>query len=180
MSGYSLGSALTFFLVLQCGAMAGAIAGGWLADKFHIKYVLMVMYVLGAVFLSLMTVKTSQEVLYVIVALVGATTTGTQILTYAYAYAGQFYPTAIRSTGVGFAAGVGRSGAILAPILIGYLVSLKLPLEQNFLVIAAAGVMGAIAVGFINHRVSASAHHIDATLEDALPPVGLVGAAAQA
>lgn len=180
MSGYSLGSALTFFLVLQCGAMAGAIAGGWLADKFHIKYVLMVMYVLGAVFLSLMTVKTSQEVLYVIVALVGATTTGTQILTYAYAYAGQFYPTAIRSTGVGFAAGVGRSGAILAPILIGYLVSLKLPLEQNFLVIAAAGVMGAIAVGFINHRVSASGHHIDATLEDALPPVGLVGAAAQA
>ena len=150
MSGYSLGSALTFFLVLQCGAMVGAIAGGWLADKFHIKYVLMVMYVLGAVFLYLMTVKTSQEVLYVIVALVGATTTGTQILT--YAYAGQFYPTAIRSTGVGFASGVGRTGAILAPILIGFLVSLKLPLEQNFLVIATAGLLGAIAVGFINHR----------------------------
>ena len=167
MSGYSLGSALTFFLVLQCGAMVGAISGGWLADKFHIKYVLIVMYVLGAVFLYMMTVKTSQEVLYVIVALVGATTTGTQILT--YAYAGQFYPTAIRSTGIGFASGVGRAGAILAPILIGFLVSLNLPLSQNFLVIASAGLMGAIAVAFISHRVSASAHHIDATREDVLP-----------
>ena len=176
MSGYSLGSALTFFLVLQCGAMVGAISGGWLADKFHIKYVLMVMYVLGAVFLYLMTVKTSQEVLYVIVAFVGATTTGTQILT--YAYAGQFYPTAIRSTGVGFASGVGRAGAILAPILIGFLVSLKLPLEQNFLVIAMAGLLGAISVAFISHRFSASAHHIDATREDVLP-LGVVAAAAR-
>ena len=178
LSGYSLGSALTFVLFLQCGAMAGAISGGWLADKFHIKYVLMTMYVLGAVFLYMMTVKMSQEVLYLIVALVGATTTGTQIVT--YAYAGQFYPTAIRSTGIGFAAGVGRAGAILAPILIGFLVSLKLPLEQNFLVIAAAGVMGAISVAFIDHRVSASAHHIDATREDVLPVPGTVAVAAAA
>lgn len=178
MSGYSLGSALTFVLFLQCGAMVGAISGGWLADKLPIKYVLMTMYLLGAVFLYMMTVKTSHEVLYLIVALVGATTTGTQIVT--YAYAGQFYPTAIRSTGIGFAAGVGRSGAILAPILIGFLVSLKLPLEQNFLVIAAAGVMGAIAVAFIDHRVSASTHHIDATREAELPPAVLVATAASA
>jgi AAHS family benzoate transporter-like MFS transporter len=176
MSGYSLGSALTFFLVLQCGAMVGAISGGWLADKFHIKYVLIVMYLLGAMFLYMMTVKTSQEVLYVIVALVGATTTGTQILT--YAYAGQFYPTAIRSTGIGFASGVGRAGAILAPILIGFLVSLNLPLNQNFLVIASAGLMGAIAVAFISHRVSASAHQIDATREDVLPASTVAAAAA--
>jgi len=175
MSGYSLGSALTFFLVLQCGAMVGAISGNWLADKFQIKYMLIVMYLLGAVFLYMMTFKTSQEVLYVIIALVGATTTGTQILT--YAYAGQFYPTAIRSTGIGFASGVGRAGAILAPILIGVLVSLNLPLNQNFLVIAAAGLMGAIAVAFINHRVSASTHHIDATRETVLPG-SMVAAAA--
>jgi len=175
MSGYSLGSALTFVLFLQCGAMVGAISGGWLADKFHVKYVLMTMYVLGAVFLYMMTVKMPQELLYLIVALVGATTTGTQIVT--YAYAGQFYPTGIRSTGIGFAAGVGRTGAILAPILIGILVSLKLPLEQNFLVIAAAGVLGAISVFFIDHRVSASSHHIDATREG-LPPMPLLVTAA--
>ena len=77
----------------------------------------------------------------------------------------QFYPTAIRSTGVGFASGVGRTGAILAPILIGVLVSLKLPLEQNFMAIGLAGLMGAIAVMLINHRLSASTHHFDATLK---------------
>ena len=64
---------------------------------------------------------------------------------------------------IGLASGVGRSGAILAPILIGALVSLKLPLEQNFMAIGLAGLMGAIAVMLINHRLSASTHHYDAT-----------------
>ena len=168
MAGYSLGSALTFSLALNVGAMVGAISGGWLADKFNIKYVLVIMYALGAVFLYMMTIKTSQEVLYVIVGLVGTCTTGAQIV--AYAYCGQYYPMAIRSTGIGMAAGIGRTGAIMAPLLIGLLVSLKLPLEQNFIAIATAGALGAIALAFINHRASASTHHDDAVC-DAIPPL---------
>jgi len=69
----------------------------------------------------------------------------------AYAYAGGFYPHAIRSTGVGFASGVGRIGAIVAPVLIGWLVSLRLPLEQNFMAIGVAGLIGAMAVTLIDH-----------------------------
>ena len=163
MSGYSLGSALSFVIALNVGAIVGAVAGGWLADKFHIKWVLVVMYALGGVFLYLMTIKTSTEMLYLIIGAVGACSTGAQIV--AYAYCGQFYPMAIRSTGIGFAAGVGRLGAILAPVLIGQIVSMKLPLEQNFLVIGAAGVVGAIALSFINHGRSASTHHVDAIKE---------------
>jgi AAHS family benzoate transporter-like MFS transporter len=155
MSGYSLGSALSFVIALNLGAMVGAIGGGWLADRFHIKWVLVGMYALGGVFLYAMTYKTSTEVLYFIIAMVGACSTGAQIV--AYAYCGQYYPMAIRSTGIGMAAGVGRLGAIAAPLLIGLIVSLQLPLEQNFLVIAAAGVIGALALAFIDHSRSASA-----------------------
>jgi len=155
MSGYSLGSALSFVIALNLGAMFGAIVGGWLADKFHIKWVLVTMYALGGLFLYLMTVPMSTDMLYLVIGAVGACSTGAQIV--AYAYSGQFYPMAIRSTGIGMAAGVGRTGAILAPLLIGLIVSLKLPLEQNFLVIGAAGVIGAVALAFINHDRAASA-----------------------
>lgn len=154
MSGYSLGSALSFVIALNLGAMFGAIVGGWLADRFHIKWVLVTMYALGGVFLYLMTIKMPTDILYFVVAAVGACSTGAQIV--AYAYCGQYYPMSIRSTGIGMAAGVGRAGAILAPLLIGLIVSLNLPLEQNFLVIAAAGVIGAVALAFINHSRSAS------------------------
>jgi AAHS family benzoate transporter-like MFS transporter len=161
MAGYSLGSALNFVLVFNIGAIVGAVTGGWLGDKYNIKYVLVAFYALGAVSLTLMGYTKSTELLFVVVFVVGASTLGTQLL--AYAYAGEFYPTTIRSTGVGFASGVGRLGAIIAPVLIGTLVSLQLPLEQNFMAIGVAGLLGTIAVMLINHRLSAASRHKNAS-----------------
>lgn len=154
-AGYSLGSALTFVLVLNFGAVIGAIGGGWLSDRFHIKYVLMSFFVLAAVSISMLGQPVPTPVLFFLVGMAGATTIGTQILL--YAYVGQFYPMAVRSTGIGWASGVGRSGAILAPIVIGMLVSMKLPLQQNFLVIAVPAIIAVIATAFVNHNRSASA-----------------------
>ncbi|WP_426054485.1 MFS transporter [Janthinobacterium sp. PSPC2-1] len=153
-AGYSLGSALTFVLVLNFGAVIGAVGGGWLADRFNIKYVLMGMYALAAVSITLLGVKVPTELLFLLVGLAGASTIGTQIVT--YAYAGQFYPMAIRSTGIGWASGVGRSGAILAPIAIGTLVGMALPLEHNFMAIAIPAAIAVIAVSLIRHGRSAS------------------------
>jgi MFS transporter, AAHS family, benzoate transport protein len=175
MAGYSLGSALNFVIVFNVGAIVGAVGGGWLGDKFNIKWVLVAFYALGAIALTAMGYTKSTELLFVAVFVVGASTLGTQLL--AYAYAGEFYPTAIRSTGVGFASGIGRAGAILAPILIGWIVSLKLPLEQNFIAIGIAGLLGTLAVALINHRLAAATHHIDAALEPEAPGVPAEGRA---
>jgi MFS transporter, AAHS family, benzoate transport protein len=177
-AGYSLGSALTFVLVLNVGAMIGAIGGGWLADKFHIKYVLMAMYALAAISITMLGYKMPTEALFVVVGLAGASTIGTQIV--ANAYTGQFYPMAIRATGLGWALGVGRTGAILAPIVIGVLVGMNLPLQQNFIAIAIPAVIGLVAVLMIDHSRSASAHHQDVTAEltdmpETTAPVGALG-----
>jgi AAHS family benzoate transporter-like MFS transporter len=168
-AGYSLGSALTFVLVLNVGAMVGAVGGGWLADRFHIKYVLAAMYALAAVSITLLGFKMPTELLFVVVGLAGASTIGTQIV--ANAYTGQFYPMAIRSTGLGWALGIGRSGAILAPIVIGVLVGMNLPLQQNFIAIAIPAVIGMVAVLLIDHSRSASAHHVDVSAEIPDTPV---------
>lgn len=148
MAGYSLGSALNFVIVFNVGAIVGAIGGGLLSDKFNIKHVLIGFYAAGAISLTALAYTKSTELLFLAVFIVGASTLGTQLL--AYAYAGDFYSPATRSTGVGFASGVGRIGAIVAPVLIGWLVSLKLPMEQNFMAIAVAGLLGAVAVTFVN------------------------------
>ena len=170
-AGYSLGSALTFVLVLNFGAMIGAVGGGWLADRFHIKYVLVGMYALAAVSITLLGYRVPTEVLFLLVGLAGASTIGTQIVT--YAYVGQFYPMAVRAPGIGWASGVGRSGAILAPIVIGSLVGLALPLQQNFMAIAIPAVIAAIAVALINHDRSTGAQRKDshAGLGEPLPLV---------
>lgn len=166
-AGYTLGSALTFVLVLNLGAMIGAVGGGWLADRLHIKWVLFAMYVLAAVSITLLGVPLPTGALFVVVGLAGASTIGTQIVT--YAYVGQFYPAAVRSTGIGWASGVGRTGAILAPILIGALVSMALPLQRNFLAMAVPAVVAAVAVALVDHRRSASAAPVTLAAERGAP-----------
>ncbi|HXZ08788.1 MAG TPA: MFS transporter, partial [Paraburkholderia sp.] len=50
----------------------------------------------------------------------------------------------------------GRAGAIVAPILIGVLVGMGLPLQQNFMAIGLPALVAAASVALINHRRSAS------------------------
>jgi AAHS family benzoate transporter-like MFS transporter len=148
-AGYSLGSALSFALVLNIGATVGAIGGGWLADRLHIKPVLVVMFLLAAVSIGLLGMGMPTWALFVLVGLAGACTIGTQTLS--CAYCGQFYPVDCRGTGLGLMLGAGRVGAILAPILIGAIIGMSLPLAHNFLAISVPAVIAAMTIAMVDH-----------------------------
>lgn len=145
-AGYSLGSSLSFLLMLNFGGVVGAIAGGWLGDRFSLPKVVLAFFALGTVAIALLGINSPMPVLYLLIAIAGATTIGTQILL--YANTAQFYPQAIRSTGLGWASGVGRTGAIVGPLLGGWLMAAALPLHMNFLVFAVPGLVAALAIGF--------------------------------
>ncbi|WP_180025050.1 MULTISPECIES: MFS transporter [unclassified Acinetobacter] len=146
-AGYSLGSSLTFLLAMNIGAVIGTIGGGILADKFHLKPVIITLCLAGAVALSLLGFNSPQPVIYLLVAVAGASAIGSQILL--YSYVAQYYPLSVRSTGIGWASAVGRTGAIVGPILIGYLLSQELPHQINFMAVGIPVVIAAIAVFFI-------------------------------
>ncbi len=138
------------------GAEIGAIRSGWLFATLHPKWALCSFYVLSVVTLVAMGCSIAPGPLILIVAAVGAFTLGTQIFT--NAYGGMYRPSAIRSTSVGLNYSAGRVGGILAPVFIGWLVGLNLAPQQNFVAIAVAGAIGAVAIAMINHNVSAAAH----------------------
>lgn len=143
-AGYSLGSSLSFLLMLNFGGVVGAIAGGWLGDRFSLPKVVISYFALGTVSIALLGFNSPMPLLYLLIAIAGATTIGTQILL--YANAAQFYPLAIRSTGIGWASGVGRIGAIVGPLLGGSLMAAALPLKMNFIVFALPGLLAALAI----------------------------------
>lgn len=161
-AGYSLGASMLFLFALNIGGMVGAIGGGALADRFHLKPVLSIMFTVGALALILLGFNSPQAVLYTLIAVAGAATIGSQILL--YTFVAQFYPTAVRSTGMGWASGIGRIGAIVGPILTGALLTLQLPHQMNFLVIAIPGVIAALAVFMVNLKVS-----VEGTQQEQLP-----------
>ena len=143
-AGYSLGSSLSFLLALNFGGMAGAILGGWLGDRFNLSKVMVCFFVAAALSISLLGFKSPTPLLYLLIGVAGATTIGTQILL--YACAAQFYGLSFRSTGLGWASGIGRNGAIVGPLLGGALLGINLPLQLNFLAFAIPGAIAAIAM----------------------------------
>ena len=63
------------------------------------------------------------------------------------------FPTHIRSTGVGWANGIGRGGSIFGPLLAGALVAASFGLNINFIVFGCLCFITATAVFFIkNHE----------------------------
>jgi AAHS family benzoate transporter-like MFS transporter len=143
-AGYSLGSSLSFLLALNFGGMAGAILGGWLGDRFNLGKVMVAFFVAAAASISLLGFNSPTPLLYLLIFVAGATTIGTQILL--YAGAAQFYGLSIRSTGLGWASGIGRNGAIVGPLLGGALMGINLPLQLNFLAFAVPGAIAALAM----------------------------------
>ena len=146
-AGYSMGSSLMFLMAMNIGAVIGTVGGGILADKFHLKPVIITLCLAGAVALSLLGFKSPQPVIYLLVAVAGASAIGSQILM--YSYVAQYYPLSVRSTGIGWASAIGRTGAIVGPILIGMLLAKELPHQLNFMAVGIPVVIAAIAVFFI-------------------------------
>jgi len=150
LAGYPLSSSLMFLMVLNIGAIIGAVGGGRLADRFSLRSVLISFFILGTAALITLGYENPMWVLYLLMGVAGATTIGSQILL--YAYVAQYYPTNIRSTGLGWASGIGRNGALLGPMLGGVLMALALPHHINFLALAVPGAIATIAVAFVGRN----------------------------
>lgn len=155
-AGYSLGSSLSFMLALNFGGMAGAILGGWLGDRFNLSKVMVGFFLAAAVSISLLGFKSPTPLLYFLIFIAGATTIGTQILL--YAGTAQYYGLSIRSTGLGWASGIGRNGAIVGPLLGGALMTAQLPLQLNFIAFAIPGAIAMVAMVVFSVRESRQPH----------------------
>jgi AAHS family 4-hydroxybenzoate transporter-like MFS transporter len=65
-------------------------------------------------------------------------------------FAGMFYPTYLRSTGIGWGLGIGRIGAIIGPVVGGALIGLKWSPRDVFLVAAIPAAISAITMLGLN------------------------------
>ena len=153
-AGYELGSALAFLLVLNVGAVAGGLGGSALADRYGSRWVATTLFATAVVSLALIAVPLPAVVLYVLVFIAGAATTGNQIVVYGYVAA--HYPASRRATALGLSSGIGRLGAVTGPVLGGALLAAGLGLDWNVGVFAVVAAVGAIACALVPRPADAS------------------------
>ncbi|HET7722835.1 MAG TPA: MFS transporter, partial [Acidimicrobiales bacterium] len=153
-AGYPLTSSLAFLVMLNVGAVVGAVSGSTVADRLGAKLVTAAGFVVAAIAVLLMSTGLSVGALYVVVAAAGLGSVGTQILL--NGYVASHYDPEHRATALGWTLGIGRLGAILGPTVGGWLLASSLGVDWNFYTFALAAVSGAALVLCVPSRPALS------------------------
>ncbi|HRO95046.1 MFS transporter [Citricoccus sp.] len=131
-------------IMLTLGGTFGSLLYGVLTTRWNPRLTLVVFTVLSALTLVLFITTTSIPlVAFSSGVLVGMLING--CLAGLYTVAPQVYGPQLRTTGVGFAIGVGRAGAILAPITVGFLLDAGWSPTQLYIGVAVVVLAAAFA-----------------------------------
>ncbi|MGO2648809.1 MAG: MFS transporter, partial [Brevibacterium aurantiacum] len=140
-AGYEVSDSLVMLFVMNIGAVVGLVIAGWLADKHGTKPIVLMWFLLAAVFLAALSIPmTSQILLNIAVFITGVFVFSAQVLVYAFVSA--IYPPTARGTAIGMASAVGRIGAIVGPFITGTLVTAGIAYPWGFYLFAVVAVLG--------------------------------------
>ena len=140
----------------DCGAIFAVLYLGYLIDRVGPERSLAFHYAAGAVFIGLIAlVALPYAVLLAVTFFAGLTIIGSQ--TGLNGTCGKLYPARMRTTGLGWALGIGRLGGIAAPVLGGYLLSIGMKPPEIFLSACGFAIVAAAATALLAFRGSRAA-----------------------
>jgi AAHS family 4-hydroxybenzoate transporter-like MFS transporter len=166
-SGVSLAHAVRATALLQVGGAVGSLVVGLLLDRIGTLGIVAAFLVAAPCVASLGHVGTDETPLMLLVAAAGMCIIGGQAGI--NALAGTLYPTYMRSTGTGWAFGIGRFGSIMGPVIGGQLIALALPLGTLFATAAAPVLVSAGALFFLGRLAIVRNRPQGGAAETALP-----------
>ena len=148
-TGFLISKAINISVLFNLGGAIGALLLAQLMSKYGSRQMLTVFFALAA-FLCTGVVRlggSTPVFLMLVIFLSGFLTISAQIGM--NATAAGVYPTDIRATGVGWALGIARVGAITGPVIGGVLASLRLDIQGYFLIFGMLLMVAAIAIALL-------------------------------
>lgn len=143
-SGLTLKQASMFAGLLQGGGVLGAIVLGVLIDRFHPYKVVAAAYVLGALALASLAIADGAVWLALGIFVTGFCVSGSQVC--ANVIASAYYPTSNRATGVAWALGIGRIGAVAGSFGGAILLAAGWSNAGLFMILAIPAVLAALGI----------------------------------
>jgi AAHS family 4-hydroxybenzoate transporter-like MFS transporter len=148
-AGYSTSTAVLVGTTVQVGGTIAALALGWFVGRFGFVPVLATGFAIASVNIAMIGHPgLPLALLFTVVFLAGMGIVGGQAAV--NALAATYYPTALRSTGIGWSLGIGRIGAIVGPVLAGQLMALHWSSERLFIAAAVPALISAIVMLAMN------------------------------
>ena len=150
-AGLTTGQGISAGVYLQAGGLVGAISLGLLGYKFKVPILTSVFFCCGvAAMLFYGLVELSLVSLMLVAAIMGFFLIGAMIGL--YTIAPSVYPANVRVSGVGLAIGIGRLGAIVAPLAGGIILNSGYSSDEIFVIFSIPLILAALAVYKIKLR----------------------------
>lgn len=142
-AGFTVADGRRAFFLFNLGAVAGIYLLGLLSTRWKLSNIITLFMAASAVGMVVFALSPRNlDLLLVIIFLVGLLQQGG--FTGMYSAAAKAYSTEVRSTGIGWAIGFGRTGAVVGPALAGYLIAGGLDMSDNFIVFAVPMALSAL------------------------------------
>ena len=140
-SGYSAETGHFAFFLFNLGGVIGIFTLGALSTRWKLTNLVFVFLFSSAVCMVIFASAPNQlTFLLTVIFFMGILQQGG--FTGLYAVAAKVYPTEIRSTGIGWAIGLGRSGAVVGPAAAGFLIAAGFSMSANYYVFAVPMALG--------------------------------------
>jgi AAHS family 4-hydroxybenzoate transporter-like MFS transporter len=133
LNGYTRPQAVLVGTILQVGGTIGTFGLAWLIARSGFIPMLATSFAIATLSIAIIGspgILTSLTLLFVVVFVAGWCVVGSQ--PGVNALAATYYPTYLRSTGVGWGLGIGRVGAIIGPMIGGILLAQQWSTQQLF------------------------------------------------
>ena len=135
-SGYEASVGRRAFFLFNLGGVIGIYLLGILSIRWKLTNVVFVMLFSSAIGMAVFASAPDRlNALLIIIFFVGLLQQGG--FTGLYGAAAKIYPTEVRTTGLGWAIGLGRFGAVVGPYVGGILIAMGISMEINFVIFAA-------------------------------------------
>jgi predicted MFS family arabinose efflux permease len=136
------------FFLFNLGGVIGIYLLGLMSIRWKLTNLIFTLLFLSAAAMVVFAMAPNElSLLLIIIFAIGLLQQGG--FTGLYSAAAKAYPTEIRSTGIGWAIGLGRSGAVAGPAAAGYLIAAGLDMSANFYIFAVPMALG----GLIAYRL---------------------------
>ena len=145
-SGYTRAEGIQALTYHNLGAVIGILTIGIIGTTAHLAKPISFFFFGAGLFLAVIFFWRPQDIAWLnfLIFAIGFLLQGA--FTAMYALTARVYPTAIRATGIGWAAGLGRIGAILSPVIAGYLVAQGWEMYSLFLLFAVPIIAASVLV----------------------------------
>jgi benzoate transport len=145
-AGLTANKAIWAGSIFNLGGLVGTTSIGWFAARYRIGHLIRGYMVAAGIFLVIFSARMPLLLVLAVAMLIGLFLQGG--FSGFYSLAAKLYPANVRSSGIGWAIGMGRGGAIIGPLAGGLLLAREVPLWGVFatfaIPLAVSGVLASL------------------------------------